>query len=107
MKNLSTLLSQTNTTSELYNEEDGGGSEIYNALSNVETFAGVNSMGDANGVEDFVELYSKNRTSGQGTRMFVYRDGIGALMNTKKVWSDSSLLANLVWHSAPQARTLQ
>jgi hypothetical protein len=48
----------------VYNENDGGGSEIINTAAGTTTFCGVNSDGDSTGIEDFVELYSKAGSTG-------------------------------------------
>jgi hypothetical protein len=54
------------------NEADGGGVEVQNTLSNIETFAGVNSNGTAaSNTGDFVELYSKDMTTNIGSTVFV------------------------------------
>jgi hypothetical protein len=45
--------------SRILNELDGKGPWIYNKKSGMVSYAGVNSNGDENGVDDVVELYSK------------------------------------------------
>jgi hypothetical protein len=59
-------------TARVFNESDGGGAEVQNTNANIISFAGVNSSGgDAGSSSDFVELYSKNVSTGIGTRVYV------------------------------------
>jgi hypothetical protein len=73
----STLETQANTTARIFNEEDGGGVEIINSSSGTTTFCGVNSDGTSVSGGDFVELYSKNTSSGVGSRAYITSAGIG------------------------------
>jgi hypothetical protein len=99
----STLTTQANTTAKIFNEEDGGGTEIINTLSGTTTFCGVNSDGTNRATEDFVELYSKNTSSGTGSRVYITSSGIGLNANSQApatiadcrfYLSDSGLLLN-------------
>jgi hypothetical protein len=73
----------------IFNEWDGGGSQITNQQASIETYCGVNSSGGSTGGDDYVELYSKTTTNQVGSRVYVRRDGVGINMNNTKVFAST------------------
>jgi hypothetical protein len=72
-----TINTSSTVMSMLYNEADGGGSQLQNLASPGvnEMYVGTNSDGDSGGLEDFVEIYAKTTSgdaSGTGTRLFTW-----------------------------------
>jgi hypothetical protein len=78
-----------NVKSSIFNEEDGGGVQIENAASHITSFVGANSDGAANGLNDFIEIYSKNTHTLSGTRIFFNTAGIGFNLADTSTWSNS------------------
>jgi hypothetical protein len=89
----------------LYNEADGGGSQLQNLASpgKNEMYVGTNSDGDSAGVEDFVEIYAKTTEPQRGgddaetgTRLFVCpgsAGGVGINVANTTTWDEATGLS--------------
>jgi hypothetical protein len=87
----------------LYNENDGGGSQLQNLSSPGinEMYVGTNSDGGNNALEDFVEIYAKTtiaqsggEAEGTGTRVFVCPGSNGGLsinVANVKTWDETGV----------------
>jgi hypothetical protein len=69
-------------TATIFNESDGGGIMYTNMADNVVSFCGVNSDETSASTGDFVELYSKNKSTNVGSRLILSSALIGFYANT-------------------------
>lgn len=66
------ITNQNGSYALIFNESDGGGSQYFNSTANVISYVGTND-GDANGI--CVQIYSKDKTTNEGTRINVNPNG--------------------------------
>ena len=80
------------TVAKIWNESDGGGSQIIDGVSNVQAYTGVHEGSD--GTDIYVQSYAVNKTSKVGTRININTDGAFYTngKNTYK-WTDADEIA--------------
>lgn len=78
----------------IFNEEDGGGSQVFDKTSNTLSYVGTNleeGEGDKNGVN--VQIYSKDKTSNEGVRLNVNTQKAYYLKGSNKTNTDEREIA--------------
>lgn len=78
-------------TAMIWNESDGGGVMFTDNTSNVLSFVGVNE-GSVGG-DLYVQIYSKNKTTGDGVRLNFNPNGAFYTVGTSKTWTSDDEIA--------------
>lgn len=76
------------TTAKIWNESDGGGTQIIDGKSNVQAYTGVHEGSD--GTNIYVQTYAVNKSSKLGTRININPDGAYYTKNkTTYTWNEA------------------
>lgn len=65
---------ENGTITKIWNEEDGGGTQLIDGTSNVKSYVGVHEGGDGSGI--YGQIYAIDKTSKTGTRVTIKNDAI-------------------------------
>lgn len=76
------------TTAKIWNESDGGGTQIIDGKSNVQAYTGVHEGSDGSNI--YVQTYAVNKSSKLGTRININPDGAYYTKNkTTYTWNEA------------------